>query len=234
MNHFISFKEKISCICNHVIKVATFHGKWINTLSYLENCGARKIASCEDPTAVKEEMLKHAAEEFRHAFYLKKQLKRINQDYEDYCKKYLLGGWAALHYLNLLDVKSSQYFRSINMSMDAIKRHAYCFVTYAIELRAEELYPIYNKALKMHQSKIQVQSILLEEKEHLQEMQMKIASINNASIILKVICEMEASLFEKWLLACEKELYANDVPSLGHNVLNLFSQYPPSQFSKDR
>ena len=50
------------------------HAKWLNTLSFLENCGARKIAACEHPTLVKEEMLKHAAEEFRHAHHLKRQI----------------------------------------------------------------------------------------------------------------------------------------------------------------
>ena len=54
------------------------HAKWLNTLSFLENCGARKIAACEHPTLVKEEMLKHAAEEFRHAHHLKRQIKKVS------------------------------------------------------------------------------------------------------------------------------------------------------------
>ena len=73
MNKFETFLRKT--IANEVM-----HAKWINTLSYLENCGARKIAACENPTLVKEEVLKHAAEEFRHAHYLKRQIARITAE----------------------------------------------------------------------------------------------------------------------------------------------------------
>ena len=107
-----SFKDRISQIVDVVLKDQTLHGLWINTLSFLENCGARKIASCENPTNVKEEMLKHAAEEFRHAFYLKKQLTRIDQYHEDYHLKSLLGSYAAYHYLNTLDIRASRYLKS--------------------------------------------------------------------------------------------------------------------------
>jgi hypothetical protein len=66
----------------------------------MENCGARKIARCEHPTRVKEEMLKHAAEEFRHAHYLKQQIRKISgEDFDTYQLDKLLGGMLSLHYL---------------------------------------------------------------------------------------------------------------------------------------
>jgi hypothetical protein len=40
----------------------------------MENAGARKISKCEHPTLVTQIQLKHAAEEHRHAYYLKKQI----------------------------------------------------------------------------------------------------------------------------------------------------------------
>lgn len=82
-SNFISFKTELEQLTDVVVADRTLHGRWLNTLSYLENCGARKIASCEHPTKVKEEMLKHASEEFRHAFYLKKQLSRLGKSYPD-------------------------------------------------------------------------------------------------------------------------------------------------------
>ena len=54
------------------------HAKWLNTLSYMENAGARKISACEHPSDVNLIQLKHAAEEHRHAYYLKKQILRVN------------------------------------------------------------------------------------------------------------------------------------------------------------
>lgn len=91
VNGFVSFEKEIGELIAQIVKNPFLHGLWINTLSYLENCGARMIAACEHPTRVKEEMLKHAAEEFRHAFYLKKQLARIGKSYEDYRRAHLLG-----------------------------------------------------------------------------------------------------------------------------------------------
>ncbi len=196
---FISFEKEIQELIHPIVKDPVLHGLWINTLSYLENCGARKIAACEHPTAVKEEMLKHASEEFRHAFYLKKQLSRIDQYYEDYRKTSLLGGWAAYHYLNVLDLRTSRYLKMLGKNRFEIQKLAYLLVTYAIELRAQELYPLYHKALKQCHSKIQVQSILLEEKEHLQEMENELSRIQNASIYIENICQIEADLFKKWL-----------------------------------
>lgn len=196
---FVSFEQEIKRLLNFIVKDPTHHGLWINTLSYLENCGARKIAACEHPTAVKEEMLKHASEEFRHAFYLKKQLGRIHQSYEDYRRAYLLGDWGAYHYLNALDVQTSRYLRMLRLKDEEIRQLAYLLVTYAIELRAAELYPLYQTILKTYQSNIQVQSILLEEKEHLREMENELNKIPGATLYIESICQLEAKLFKKWI-----------------------------------
>lgn len=195
----ISFQNEIKTLLDSITDNPLLHGLWINTLSYLENCGARKIASCEHPTAVKEEMLKHASEEFRHAFYLKKQLSRIGAAYEDYRLGYLLGGWSAYHYLNALDIQTSRYLREMGKSLYEIKQLAYLLVTYAIELRAGELYPIYQTALRKKGSKVQVQSILLEEKEHLAEMEAELAKIPSAKIYVEEVCQIEGRLFDKLL-----------------------------------
>ena len=196
---FISFQKEIALYIDPVVKNPILHGLWINTLSYLENCGARMIAAYEHPTLVKEEMLKHAAEEFRHAFYLKKQLARIGQSYEDYQQTSLLGGWAGYHYLNKLNLQVCRHLQSHQLTQVQIKQLAYLLVTYAIELRAAVLYPIYQQALKRAQSKVQVQSILLEEKEHLREMEEALNHIPAAAYHTEVVCGFEAILFNQWL-----------------------------------
>jgi bacterioferritin (cytochrome b1) len=102
MSGFISFAREIRQLLTIILSSAELHAKWLNTLSYLENCGARKIAACEHPTLVKEEMLKHAAEEFRHAHYLKCQIERISvEGIENYSLDLMLGGIVTLHYLNI-------------------------------------------------------------------------------------------------------------------------------------
>lgn len=206
MSGFISFNKQLEPLLKHIIACPELHGKWLNTLSYLENCGARKIAACEHPHLVKEEMLKHASEEFRHAFYLKKQLSRIGQTLEDYSLNNLVGGWTSYHYLNGLDLQVSRYLASICSHQALIKQYAYLLVTYAIELRARELYPLYQAILKEHAIRIHVQSIVLEEEEHLAEMERELAKEPVAKGCVEQVCAIESLLFENMLKACMQQL----------------------------
>lgn len=203
---FVSFRSEIEQLVHKIVPNKTLHGLWLNTLSYLENCGARKIAACQHPTAVKEEMLKHAAEEFRHAFYLKKQLARIGAIHPDYSLPSLIGGWPVYHYLNALDLSVSRFLSRQGLDPNAMRQLSYLLVTYAIELRAGELYPLYQLALKEYASKVQVQSILLEEEEHLSEMEKGLSNIENAEVYAQAACSFEALLFQKWVISCNDRI----------------------------
>lgn len=139
-------KDSLRRLLDFIVSSDKLHAKWLNTVSYLENCGARKIAACEHPTLVKEEVLKHASEEFRHAHYLKSQIDRVStHSIPNYSLPNLIGGTASLHYLTALDLQTSRYLSSLQLSKSSIREAAYLLVTYAIEVRAEEFYPIYGK-----------------------------------------------------------------------------------------
>ena len=195
-----TFQDEIKIQLNAIVSYPHLHAKWLNTLSYLENCGARKIASCEHPTLVKEEMIKHAAEEFRHAYYLKRQIKRIsNFPLIDYAIDNMLGGIATRHYLNKLDVHVSRFLKTQGLSPSAIKATAYVLVTYVIELRAAELYPIYDEILKKNHSPITIKSILLEEKEHLKEMEDELSRIKNGEIFMVKVRQIEEIICQRWI-----------------------------------
>lgn len=208
MTGFISCAEEIKKVLPLIIACETKHAKWLNTLSYLENCGARKIAACEHPTLVKEEMLKHAAEEFRHAHYLKRQIERISPTpIEDYAQHSLLGGMASVHYLTLLNVQTCRYLsQTIKRSASETKEAAYLLVTYAIELRAEELYPLYEEMLRKEKLRVTVKSILLEEKEHLNEMRDGLTKLQWGMSSAEKICTLEGILCKKWLNAVSKQV----------------------------
>jgi demethoxyubiquinone hydroxylase (CLK1/Coq7/Cat5 family) len=209
MNPFISFIDPFKLILSAIVSSEELHAKWLNTLSYLENCGARKIAACEHPTYVKEEMLKHAAEEFRHAHYLKRQIKRVtSRPLNTYSLPYLLGGSHSVHYLMVLDLQISRYLaKDQGLSKKAVKEAAYLLVTYAIELRAGELYPIYDTILREINSKVTVKSILLEEKEHLNEMKEGLKKLQSGFLYAEQACKMEATLCQNWLHALQLELF---------------------------
>src|ERR1700733_7542998 len=109
MKTFLSCSKHAYELLHIIVNSSQMHSKWLNTLSFLENCGARKIASCEHPTLVKEEMLKHAAEEFRHALHLKKQIEKISKPLPTYAEEHILGGFQTWHYLAKLDLKACRY-----------------------------------------------------------------------------------------------------------------------------
>ena len=184
------------------------HVKWLNTLSFLENCGARKIAACEHPTRVKEEILKHAAEEFRHAHYLKRQIGRVSAASPlDYTLPHLLGGIATLHYLKKLDIATSRFlYKKVKLPKGMAKEAAYLLVTYAIELRAAELYPLYSTILRNSGSKVTVSSILLEEKEHLAEMREALQIFPNGLEYADAVSQFESHLCNNWLQAIAQDV----------------------------
>lgn len=206
MTSFTSFADLTKQLLTAIVASNELHAKWLNTLSFLENCGARKIAACEHPTLVKEEMLKHAAEEFRHAHHLKRQIEKVSSDgMENYSLSLMLGGISTLHYLTALDLKASQYLKARGLSNNSIKEAAYLLVTYAIELRADELYRIYDEVLRTAGSKVAVKSILLEEKEHLNEMIEGLTQLPSGFVYAEHICAIEGHLCEKWLVASMKD-----------------------------
>lgn len=190
-----------------IIASDILHAKWLNTLSFLENCGARKIAASEHPTLVKEEILKHAAEEFRHAHYLKRQIQKVTREpIETYALSSLLGGTSTLHYLDALDIKTCRYLKKAGFSNSALKKAAYLLVTYAIEQRAAELYPLYDGLLREAHSRVTVKSILLEEKEHLEEMKEGLKWLKNGFFHAAYVRSLEGNLYQTWVKNVAREI----------------------------
>lgn len=173
----------------------------------MENSGARKISASEHSETVSLMILKHAAEEHRHAYYLKKQLDRIAPGKcTTYATEALIAPAESCSYLNMLDVLTSRYLKQqMGLSGTDLRFAAYLYVTYAIELRADELYPLYQKALSQVQHKVTVKSIILEEAGHLEEM---ILQLENFSSDWKshaaVIIDIEHHLFTNWIAALQK------------------------------
>jgi hypothetical protein len=185
------------------------HARWLNTLSLMENTGARKISASEDPTTVTYIILKHAAEEHRHAFYLKKQIEKTGKTLcPTYADEYLVASNYSKYYLNMLDVEVCRYLKKeLNLTGKELRFAAYLLVTYAIEVRADELYPIYQDALDSAGSKINVKSIILEEEGHLEEMinQLKTFSPQWQLHADKAVA-METRLFNDWVIALGEEV----------------------------
>jgi len=194
----MKFNKLLSVIINN----NQLHARWLNTLSLMENTGARKISASEDPETVTYIILKHAAEEHRHAFYLKKQIEKIGKTAcPTYANDYLIAPKSSKYYLNQLDVYVCRYLKKeLGLKGRELRFAAYLLVTYAIEVRADELYPVYQEELDNVSSKINVKSIILEEEGHLEEMINQLKSFSpDWQLHADKAVALETSLFTQWV-----------------------------------
>jgi rubrerythrin len=193
---------ELNKILPQIIADNQLHARWLNTLSLMENTGARKISASEDPTTVTYIILKHAAEEHRHAFYLKKQIEKTGDNLcPTYSAEYLIAPAYSRYYLNQLDIDVCRYLKKeLHLSGSELRFAAYLLVTYAIEVRADELYPIYQDALDNAGSKVNVKSIILEEEGHLEEMINQLQKFSpDWQLHAQKAVDMETRLFNQWV-----------------------------------
>ncbi|HNS11182.1 MAG TPA: hypothetical protein PKM97_01110 [Bacteroidia bacterium] len=196
-------------LIKNIIANDSIHARWLNTLSLMENTGARKISASEHPILVSELVLKHAAEEARHAYFLKKQISKIpGTACIDFSLDNLLGGMCSYHYLQNLDIYTSRYANEVlKLKGDQLRKACYLLVTFAIEVRADELYPIYQNQLDATGHTVNVKSIIAEEAGHLEEMVKQLESFSAEwQIHADIICAHEQKLFAEWKKAIQKEL----------------------------
>ena len=198
-----------NALFSSIVAQPNLHAKWLNTLSLMENTGARKISASEDTETVTYIILKHAAEEHRHAFYLKKQLEKLGENLcPTYAADYLLAPRDSRFYLNRLDIEVCRYLKTeLGLKGKELRFAAYLLVTYAIEVRADELYPIYQEVLSDAESKVNVKSIIMEEEGHLEEMlnQLRQFSPDWEKHAEKAVA-IETNLYHNWLQSLEKEI----------------------------
>ncbi len=200
---------KLKEILGEIVKDNITHAKWLNTLSMMENAGSRKISACEHKTDVSVSILKHASEEARHAYFLKTQIKKLAPGmFTTYRFSDILAPMCSYQYLDKLDHNISKYLKQeINIPEDQIRYASYLLTTYAIEERADELYPVYDAVLNESGSNINVRLIIAEEIGHLEEMNRQMAEFfeaweEKASHVRK----LEQELYSAWIKNVENEL----------------------------
>ncbi|BAV05403.1 hypothetical protein FLA_1410 [Filimonas lacunae] len=185
------------------------HARWLNTLSFMENAGARKISACEHAEEVSIIQLKHAAEEHRHAYYLKKQITKLEVPFcEGYAAADLLAPVYTRHFLHQLDIQTCKYLKKhFQLSPTGLKYAAYLFVTYAIEVRADMLYPVYQEVLTRNNQKVMVKSIILEEEGHLEEMIKQLEGFApDWEKYAKDVLAIEEQLYTAWVAVLHQEI----------------------------
>jgi bacterioferritin (cytochrome b1) len=176
------------------------HALLLNSLSMMESVGARKIAAYVNPIHVDQITLQHAAEEMRHAYYLKRQIKKLGQNLPDYSPRNLLAPHASYRYLHRLDWACSHHLKSLGYTGRALKHGCYLLVTYLIEVRAMKLYHTYQDALTHAGSRVHVRSIIKEEEGHLNNMSEQLQAFDsNWHEHIKTLTPIEQKLFDGWV-----------------------------------
>ena len=201
--------SELKQILEQIVLNPNLHARFLNTLSYMENVGARKISKFESRSSANLMVLKHAAEEHRHAYFLKKQMyKLIESGLENYEDQHLLCPKNSGQYLDYLDLRVCQFLKKeLKLTGIDLKWLAYLLVTYAIEVRADEIYPIYQEVLTAFDQKVHVKSIIIEEEGHLEEMIQQLSNYSpDWEVLGKQVVAIESKLFTAWTKAIEQEV----------------------------
>jgi hypothetical protein len=201
-------EQRLRNVMEAIGREDVLRARFLNTLSYMEHIGATKIARSQSGPAADFMTLKHAAEEARHAFYLKKLcLKVRSHDCPDYTFPFLLAPVLSRQYLYHLDVAVARMVKAAGLEGAALRKLAYLLVTFAIEVRADALYPVVEGYLERYPERISVASIIAEEEGHLAEMEASLAGYPDGLQALKEKAMVyEGGLFDEWLGQLEREL----------------------------
>ena len=137
------------------------HSRWLNTLSYLEYIGARKMLKALPAHILDETFLEHINEETRHSLFFKKLAQKQNSKKKiGFTEQEAIAPQSASDYFQKID----HYLGKFSFSNPILN---YLYTTYIVEQRALVVYSLYDEILKRKSFSFSIQSVLNEEKNHL-------------------------------------------------------------------
>jgi CRISPR/Cas system-associated endonuclease Cas3-HD len=187
------------------------HARFLNTLSFLEYIGARKIMKSQEESLVTPSVLAHATEEIRHAQIIKKLALKVGaKSVYTYQPEALLCGDEAKAYIHGIDYKA----QAVLGEKDSWRN--YLLTTLVVEERAQELYPYYDEVLSAIGLGGPLKTIVREEVGHLEEVveKLKVAGQVSEDMIHQVRQE-EQKLYNQFFQAIDK-IIQKEVPESIH------------------
>ena len=188
------FRDFLATVVTHPAR----HGKFLNMLSLLEHTGSRKIMVSQAQAPQSEDLLKHVAEETRHAFFFKRQARRFAKqiDMDGYSNDNTMARNAAAHYFARLDAGISKRIAAHCSAPDV----PYLGVSLIVELRACWAYPLYHQALETAGIPLSLKSIVAEEDAHLAAMYQQFSQLLAATpLSMTELSAYESHIFAKLL-----------------------------------
>ncbi len=195
-------------ILEHIVSDNDRHARWLNTLSYLEYIGVRKMLKSLPAHILSRAFLDHIHEEARHSLFFKNLAKKISQKNFSFKEHELLAPQAANSYFQQVD----HYSVKFSFSNPVI---SYLYTAYALEQRALSFYFLYDEMLKRKDFPFSLQPILNDEQEHLEFVFKKIQKTDPLwESALEEISHFEHQKYFALLIAWEKEVF--DIPFAPH------------------
>jgi hypothetical protein len=193
---------------NHLLEVlvsdSQLHARFINTFSYLEYLGFRKIVKSQRSEEIDTDVLTHALEEARHALKLKRYaIKLGGPNFHRYTEEAMLCRKEAENYFKFLDESVCNSFQTFTQK--EISRLTYLYVTLLVEIRALGIYTEYHKLAGSAGSPFG--GILLEEENHLSVVETELKSLDrDMPIRLQKFKTIENKLYELFVHALRIEI----------------------------
>lgn len=180
-----------------VIANPSDHTRFLNLLSLLEHIGSRKIMLSQMKGILTQDILKHLAEETRHAFFFKREAEKLaGHRLEGYTDTDTLASGPGKLYFGRLDA---------GLTRDLGHHHAetgYLWVSLVVELRAIWVYRLYQQELVAAGYPLPLKSIIAEEDKHLIDMIDRLAEIGfDTAAALPAALNLEKSLFVRLFTA---------------------------------
>lgn len=201
-------QDRLEDVVAVVAKDDRLHARWLNTFSFLEYIGFRKIVKSQRAEVINRSLLTHALEEGRHALLLKKLAVKLGgQDFDFYRPETLLCPDAAKTYFQELDHGCDAKFAHLPDTERS--KLVYLYVTWLIERRALDVYGRYKNALGYSDVAPKLNALLAEEVGHLRAVEAGIAAGDPHHAARSAEFEaLESSLYADFISALAREVAA--------------------------
>ena len=199
--------DRLKPLIDRILKQPRLHARWLNTFSFLEYVGFRKIVKSQRAEILDIGTLAHASEEVRHSLLLKRlALKLGGQDFNTFAPETLLCGDEAESYFQNLDrAVESKIAESTSQASRA--RTTYLYVTWLVEVRALSVYECYAHALKEIGMETPLTGLLADETKHLSYVERELSSLDPAFFSRSAeLKRVESELYQVYLDALAREL----------------------------
>ena len=186
-------------VLERIISDKKTHALWLNTLSFLEYIGSRKMLKSLAAEHLDITLLSHINEETRHSLFFKRLSQKVLPKNMSFKKEEMICGDKAEAYFQKVD----QLTKMIPNSNTILN---YLYTSYLVETRAISVYKIYNKILERN-NLFSIKAILQEEETHLQSVAESIRQIDPLSDYnMEKLKQKEYSFYFSLLHDLEEEL----------------------------